>query len=96
MYLFFFFNFQIGTVVVPWPHGGLYPIIGLHSDGEEVELHLDSHWNHDDVILMAVDNVDDEWSRLHQVRLNGCVSDYFSPSLVVSSNIKLNFFLLHI
>lgn len=67
---------EIGTVVMPWPHGGLHPIIGLHSEGEEVELHLDSHWNHDDVILMAVDNVDDEWSRLHQVRLNGCILEY--------------------
>ncbi|GAB1605036.1 SPRY domain-containing protein 3-like isoform X1 [Argonauta hians] len=67
---------EIGTVVVPWPHGGLFPIVGLHSEGEEVELHLDSHFRNDEVILMTVDNIDDDWSRLHQIRLNGSIMEY--------------------
>lgn len=68
------FYLQIGKVAVPVPADGLYPAIGMHSEGEEVRLNLEAEWQAEDVILMAVDNCEEEWSRLHDVKLNGSVS----------------------
>ena len=55
------------------PGDGLFPAIGLHSEGEEVKINLDAEWEHKDVILMSIDNCEEEWSRLHEVRINGMV-----------------------
>ena len=52
---------------------GLHPAVGMHSDGEEVRLALDAPWEGQDVILMAIDNYEEEWARLHDVRVNGQV-----------------------
>ena len=59
---------------VPVHPGGLYPAIGMHSEGEEVRLHLDAEWEQNDIILMSIDNYDEEWARLHDIRVNGMVS----------------------
>ncbi|KAL5006891.1 hypothetical protein ScPMuIL_015697 [Solemya velum] len=67
---------EIGTVMVPYLPGGLFPAVGMHSDGEEVKLNLEAEWTHDDIILMAIDNGEEEWSRLHDVRLNGALLEY--------------------
>ncbi|XP_064600624.1 SPRY domain-containing protein 3-like isoform X2 [Liolophura sinensis] len=67
---------EIGKVAVPVPAEGLYPAIGMHSEGEEVRLNLEAEWQAEDVILMAVDNCEEEWSRLHDVKLNGSILEY--------------------
>ena len=56
------------------PPEGLFPCVGMHSEGEEVKVNLDAQWEHSDVILMSIDNYEEEWARLHDVRLNGQVS----------------------
>ena len=65
---------QVGTVTVPYPPGGLFPAVGMHSEGEEVKLNLEAEWQYEELILMAVDSGEEEWSRLHDVKLNGMVS----------------------
>ena len=60
-------------MTVPYPPGGLYPAVGMHSEGEEVKLNLDAEWQYEELILMAVDSGEEEWSRLHDVKLNGMV-----------------------
>ena len=68
---------QIGTVLTHLPHGidrGLHPAVGLHSDGEEVRINLDASWHHQYVTLMAIDSCEEDWVRLHDVRVNGQVS----------------------
>ena len=47
--------------------------MGMHSEGEEVKLNLDAEWHYEELILMAVDSGEEEWSRLHDVKLNGMV-----------------------
>lgn len=67
---------EVGTVTVPYPPGGLYPAVGMHSEGEEVKLNLDAEWQYEELILMAVDSGEEEWSRLHDVKLNGMTLEY--------------------
>ena len=64
---------QVGTVHAPMPADGLYPAVGMHSEGEEVRLDLEARWDQSEVILMSIDNCDEEWARLHDVRVNGPV-----------------------
>ena len=54
------------------PPDGLHPAVGMHSEGEEVKLHLDARW--DDVVLMSIDSCEEDWSRLHDIRINGQVT----------------------
>lgn len=58
------------------PDGNLYPAVGMHSEGEEVKVMLDAEWHYEDLELMAVDDGEDDWSRLHDVKLNGTVRPY--------------------
>ena len=55
------------------PPEGLNPAVGMQSEGEEVKLNLDAKWEHSDVILMSIDSCEEDWSRLHDVRINGQV-----------------------
>lgn len=55
------------------PGGGLHPAVGMHSEGEEVQLHLDADWVNEESMLMAVDHCEDDWKRLHDIRLCGQV-----------------------
>lgn len=61
----------MSTVVPP---EGLNPAVGMHSEGEEVRLNLDAKWEHSDVILMSIDSCEEDWARLHEVRVNGQVT----------------------
>lgn len=45
----------------------------MHSDGEEVRLNLEAEWVYEELVHMAVDSGEEEWSRLHDVKLNGMV-----------------------
>ncbi|KAM9523455.1 SPRY domain-containing protein 3-like isoform 2-T2 [Salvelinus alpinus] len=66
---------ELGTVVVPACPEALYPAVGMHSLGEEVQLDLQVEWGMEKQDgLMIVDSHEDEWRRLHDVRVTG--SDY--------------------
>lgn len=67
---------EVGMVVMQAPARGLYPAVGMHSEGEEVRLNLDAEWLYEDLVLMAVDNGEEDWSRLHDVQLNGTTLEY--------------------
>lgn len=61
-------------MVVPASSDGLFPAVGMHSLGEEVRLDLQAEWGSDeDDSAMMVDSHEDEWSRLHDVRVSGTV-----------------------
>ncbi|KAG9353476.1 hypothetical protein JZ751_018078 [Albula glossodonta] len=65
---------EVGSVVVPASPDGLFPAIGMHSLGEEVRLDLQAEWGVDeDDSVMMVDSHEDEWGRLHDVRVSGTV-----------------------
>lgn len=54
---------------------GLYPAVGMHSLGEEVLLDLSAKWEtEEDDGQMIVDSHEEDWSRLHDVRVTGTVS----------------------
>lgn len=42
-------------MTVPYPPGGLYPAVGLHSDGEQVRLNLDAEW-HEETVAFGGEN----------------------------------------
>lgn len=70
------------------PPEGLHPAVGMHSEGEEVQLNLDAKWEHSDVILMSIDSCEEDWARLHDVRVNGQVHLLLINYLVSDSVIK--------
>uniref|UniRef100_W5M8X0 SPRY domain containing 3 n=2 Tax=Lepisosteus oculatus TaxID=7918 RepID=W5M8X0_LEPOC len=68
---------EVGSVVVPVSPDGLFPAIGMHSLGEEVRLDLQAEWgSEEDDSVMMVDSHEDEWGRLHDVRVSGTVLEY--------------------
>jgi hypothetical protein len=78
------------------PPEGFHPAVGLHSDGEEVQLNLDAEFVTEESMLMAIDLCEEEWRRLHDVRLCGqvgvrIVSFVLCMSPVKKKNIKSHF-----
>ncbi|XP_066564600.1 SPRY domain-containing protein 3 [Amia ocellicauda] len=68
---------EVGSVVVPVSPDGLFPAIGMHSLGEEVRLDLQAEWGpEEDDSVMMVDSHEDEWGRLHDVRVCGMLLEY--------------------
>ncbi|KAG7471930.1 hypothetical protein MATL_G00103100 [Megalops atlanticus] len=68
---------EVGSVVIPESPDGLHPAIGMHSLGEEVRLDLQAEWGmEEDDSVMMVDSVEDEWGRLHDVRVSGTLLEY--------------------
>ena len=39
-----------------------------------MKLNLEAEWQYEDLVLMAIDDGEEDWSRLHDVRINGMVS----------------------
>lgn len=66
---------QVGSTIMPMSPDGLFPAVGMHSLGEEVRLHLNAELGREDDSVMMVDSYEDEWGRLHDVRVCGTVSD---------------------
>lgn len=60
---------------MPMSPDGLFPAVGMHSLGEEVRLHLNAELGREDDSVMMVDSYEDEWGRLHDVRVCGTVSE---------------------
>lgn len=53
----------------------LHPAVGMHSLGEEVLLDLNAEWGmEEDDGQMIVDSHEEDWGRLHDVRVTGTVS----------------------
>ncbi|XP_066266186.1 SPRY domain-containing protein 3-like [Branchiostoma lanceolatum] len=67
---------ELGTVQVPLPPEGLFPAVGMHSEGEVVRLLLEVEWCQEDDSLMMIDSCEEEWARLHDVRVNGAILEY--------------------
>ncbi|KAL0978275.1 hypothetical protein UPYG_G00168270 [Umbra pygmaea] len=68
---------EVGTVVIPGSPEALYPAVGMHSLGEEVQLDLQAEWGMEvEDGLMLVDSHEDEWRRLHDVRVTGTLLEY--------------------
>lgn len=62
--------------MVPGSPEALYPAVGMHSLGEEVQLDLQAEWGMEEDGLMMVDSHEDEWGRLHDVRVTGSVRSW--------------------
>ncbi|EPY82984.1 SPRY domain-containing protein 3 [Camelus ferus] len=62
---------QVGSTIMPMSPDGLFPAVGMHSLGEEVRLHLNAELGREDDSVMMVDSYEDEWGRLHDVRVCG-------------------------
>lgn len=68
---------EVGSVDVPVSPDPLYPAVGMHSLGEEVMLDLNAEWGPDeDEGLMIVDSHEDDWARLHDVKVTGTILEY--------------------
>ncbi|XP_043388581.1 SPRY domain-containing protein 3 isoform X2 [Chelonia mydas] len=66
---------RVGSTIMPLSPDGLFPAVGMHSLGEEVRLHLHAELgNEEDDSIMMVDSYEDEWGRLHDVKV--CGTDY--------------------
>ncbi|XP_046896712.1 SPRY domain-containing protein 3 isoform X3 [Hypomesus transpacificus] len=62
---------EVGSAVVPVSAEGLFPSVGMHSLGEEVKVDLQAEWaTQEDDSRMMVDGQEDEWGRLHDVRVS--------------------------
>jgi len=61
---------EIGTVLMEIPFKGFYPAVGLHSEGEEVRLMMGVRWAGDDGKMAVDSELEEEWSRLHDMRIN--------------------------
>lgn len=65
----------MGSTILPLSPDGLFPAVGMHSLGEEVRLHLHAELGtEEDDSIMMVDSYEDEWGRLHDVKVCGTVS----------------------
>ena len=67
---------EVGTQLIPCPPGGLFPAVGLQREGEEVRLAMELRWTPEEDIAMSVDCGEEEWRRLHDIRLNGQLLEY--------------------
>ncbi|XP_018531338.1 SPRY domain-containing protein 3 [Lates calcarifer] len=68
---------EVGSVEVPVLAEGLFPAVGMHSMGEEVKVDLQAEWFlEEDDSMMMVDSHEDDWGRLHDVRVSGTLLEY--------------------
>uniref|UniRef100_A0A8D0HJF3 SPRY domain containing 3 n=1 Tax=Sphenodon punctatus TaxID=8508 RepID=A0A8D0HJF3_SPHPU len=68
---------RVGSTIMPLSPDGLFPAVGMHSLGEEVRLHLHAELgNEEDDSIMMVDSYEDEWGRLHDVKVCGTLLEY--------------------
>ncbi|KAF8771023.1 SPRY domain-containing protein 3-like isoform X1 [Argiope bruennichi] len=67
---------EFGSTICSNTTGALYPAVGFHSTGEEVRLSLDMRWMPEEDMSMCIDSNEEEWSRLHDIKLNGTILEY--------------------
>lgn len=61
--------------------GGLFPCVGLAAAGDAVRIVPQLIWPPDEDTHMSVDSMEEEWLRLHDIRLNGQVRFVFPLKL---------------
>lgn len=66
---------EIGSVEFP-ASPALYPAVGMRSLGEEVQLNLKAEWMEELVGKMIVDGPEEDWDRLHFVKMTGTLLEY--------------------
>lgn len=68
---------EVGSVDIASAPDSLFPAVGMHSLGEEVLLDLNAEWGpEEDEGLMIVDSHEEDWARLHDVKVIGTVLEY--------------------
>ncbi|TKS71519.1 SPRY domain-containing protein 3 [Collichthys lucidus] len=68
---------EVGSVEIPASPDALYPAVGMHSLGEEVLLDLNAEWGtEEDDGQMIVDSHEEDWGRLHDVKVTGTLLEY--------------------
>ncbi|XP_048379550.2 SPRY domain-containing protein 3 isoform X2 [Stegostoma tigrinum] len=68
---------EVGSVVMATSPDGLFPAVGMHSLGEEVRIDFQVEWGlEEDDSVMMVDSHEDEWGRLHDVKVCGTLLEY--------------------
>lgn len=68
---------EVGSVDLASSPDSLFPAVGMHSLGEEVLLDLNAEWGPDeDEGLMIVDSHEEDWARLHDVKVIGTMLEY--------------------
>uniref|UniRef100_A0A8C6SDD4 SPRY domain containing 3 n=1 Tax=Neogobius melanostomus TaxID=47308 RepID=A0A8C6SDD4_9GOBI len=68
---------EVGSVDIASSPDSLFPAVGMHSLGEEVLLDLNAEWGpEDDEGLMIVDSHEEDWARLHDVKVTGTMLEY--------------------
>ncbi|KAL3058432.1 hypothetical protein OYC64_010575 [Pagothenia borchgrevinki] len=68
---------EVGSVEIPGSPDVFYPAVGMHSLGEEVLLDLKAEWRvEEDDGQMIVDSHEEDWSRLHDVKVTGTLLEY--------------------
>ncbi|KAM6394943.1 LOW QUALITY PROTEIN: SPRY domain-containing protein 3 [Rhynochetos jubatus] len=65
---------RVGSTALPLCPEGLFPAVGMHSLGEEVRLRLQAEPEEEGA--MMVDSLEEEWGRLHDVRVCGTLLEY--------------------
>ena len=74
---------EIGTQLIASPPGGLFPAIGLQREPQEVSLPSEGRWLPEEDFAMAIDCGEEDWRRLHDIRLNGQVLEYIGKGLTL-------------
>uniref|UniRef100_A0AAQ6AJA3 B30.2/SPRY domain-containing protein n=2 Tax=Amphiprion ocellaris TaxID=80972 RepID=A0AAQ6AJA3_AMPOC len=68
---------EVGSVDIAASPDTLYPAVGMHSLGEEVLLDLNAEWGmEEDDGQMIVDSHEEDWARLHDVKVTGTLLEY--------------------
>ncbi|XP_051781043.1 LOW QUALITY PROTEIN: SPRY domain-containing protein 3 [Erpetoichthys calabaricus] len=68
---------EVGSIAILVSPEGLFPAVGMHSLGEEVRIDLHAEWGADeDDSVMMVDSHEEEWGRLHDVKVIGTLLEY--------------------
>ncbi|XP_042898988.1 SPRY domain-containing protein 3 [Parasteatoda tepidariorum] len=67
---------EIGQTVCTMPAGGLYPAVGLNAFGAQLFYIGRSKWTPEEDMSMCIDSNEEEWSRLHDIKLNGSILEY--------------------
>ncbi|GAB6026660.1 SPRY domain-containing protein 3, variant 2 [Chamberlinius hualienensis] len=67
---------EVSSFAMKWNGDALYPAVGMSSVGEEIRITKNTKWVHDDDSLMSVDGQEEDWKRLHDIRLNEQILEY--------------------
>lgn len=67
---------EVGSTEIFIPKDGLFPAVCFVQGISEVRLMLGTSWRPEEDVLMCIDSNEEEWSRLHDIKLNGLVLEY--------------------